>query len=574
MTQDITLDSSLFVTPVTKEKSCKDSKEALAASLQRLSELADVVAEEEVSASGRGDSSADLQSVVDGIRDVLVRNPAAFDDVLKLIAPHTKTMGKEVLAKLVDAKKALERYNEAVSHVDEKTFKKEFNEHVAPLIRSSLCRSLSGVDQEKSSGPSDTKTDLAEVMVILQMFQMALSQTQIDQDNTQSKIGAASIKAAQENEQNVEQEIAKANAAAEAAAHRPWWETLVEVVVAVVAVCVAAFTAGAGAAVVAVAVGAFMASPGFNDTVTALGSVLTKALESAGMSDSEAKALGDMLAKVIVIVVIAVVSAGIGGIGASSEAAANSAADAAADSAVDAAVDSAASGTVDGAAGGTADSAASATADSTADVAADAAENESSSIMRGIKSFYKSLTKPFDMGARGKIFTFELVSNLATSGVWMDGMEMDPSFVKKHEKLVEGLNILATVLGVIISMIVGAKSFSGLGGGKTILEKFPTLGKGLIPFNFSLQMGNAGMESYLSYARAGFLKTEAEVTREIGESESKVISANATLDFSNDATQINDKAVMGVVKEITDEMNMLCDNSGLIWREATKVLAG
>jgi len=102
MTQDIMLDSSLFVIPVTSEKRGEDSKEALALSLQKLEELADAVAQEEISGS---DSSANLESVVNSIRDVLVKNPSAFDDVLKLIAPQTEAFGKELLGKVVDAKK-------------------------------------------------------------------------------------------------------------------------------------------------------------------------------------------------------------------------------------------------------------------------------------------------------------------------------------------------------------------------------------------------------------------------------------------------------------------------------------
>jgi len=260
-------------------------------------------------------------------------------------------------------------------------------------------------DAGKPQSP-DMSGNLAQVMLILQMFQMALSQNQIDQNNIQNQISNAAIKAAKENQDNVAKQIAKANAEAKKAAHTPWWKTLVEVVVSVVAVCVAAFTAGAGAAFVAIAVGAFMASPAFNDSVKALGGVLTKALESSGMSHSEAKALGDMLAKVIIIVVIAVASAGVGGIGATADGAANAGADAAA------------SGTSDAATTG----------------AADAAADEAGSVMKSIKSIYNYITKPFNMGVRGKIFTFELVSNLATSGVWMDGMEMDPGFVKKTPK--------------------------------------------------------------------------------------------------------------------------------------------
>jgi hypothetical protein len=252
--------------------------------------------------------------------------------------------------------------------------------------------------------------------------------------------------------------------------------------------------------------------------------------------------------------VIAVASAGVGGIGASTDAAANSAADAAADSSADAVVDS--------------------TSDAVATGATDAASDEASSVMKTIKSIYKSLTKPFDMGVRGKIFTFELVSNLATSGVWMDGMEIDPNFVKKHQTLVEALNILATAIGVIVSMIVGAKSFSGLGTGKTLLERLPSVFKGVIPLNYTLQVGSSGMEAYLSYARAEFLKTEAAVTREIGRGEANVVSANATLDFTNDETQTVNQSVTSVVKGITEEMDMLCNNSGLIWKTTAQVLAG
>jgi hypothetical protein len=657
MTQDIMLDSSLFAIPVTSERRGEDSKEALALSFQKLEELADAVAQEEISGSKGSDSSANLESVVNSIRDVLVKNPSAFDDVLKLIAPQTEAFGKELLGKVVDAKKLVEKFVGDVSGIDRETFAKEFDEHIAPLLEGmgssqkalkDICEemkpfleTLSSLDSTKfeeflkglipvialvsmrnpekakeimkgftdtlattfelpvegqkkffkslqsnlvalskpealsvESLTSDKKANdflqnyadagqpqspdmsgnLAQVMMILQLFQMALSQNQMNQNNIQNQISNTAIKVAQENQENVAKKIAKANAEAKKAAHRPWWETLVEVVVSVVAVCVAAFTAGAGAAFVAVAVGAFMASPGFNDSVKALGDVLTKALESAGMSHSEAKALGDMLAKVIIIVVIAVASAGVGGIGATAEGAANAGADAAANAGADAA--------------------ASGTSDAVATGATDAAADEASSVMKSIKSIYKYITKPFNMGVRGKIFTFELVSNLATSGVWMDGMEMDPGFVKKHPKLVEGLNILATVIGVIISMLVGAKSMSGMSTGKTLLEKLPSWCKGAIPLNYAMQVGNSGLQSYLSYQSGKFLETEARVTREIGQSQANVVSANAVLDFINDSTKTVNDSSISIVKNIAEEMSLLSENSGAIWKEASKVLAG
>jgi hypothetical protein len=657
MTQDIMLDSSAFAIPVASEKRGEDSKEALAVSLQKLEEIADAVAREEISGSKGSDSSADLESVVNSIRDVLVKNPAAFDDVLKLIAPQTQTLGKELLGKVADAKKLVEKFAEEVSGVDKETFAKEFDERVAPLLvgYGSSQKALKGICDEmkpfletlnssdptkfeeflkglipvitlvsirnpekakeimkgftkrlastyelpvegqkkffkslqsnlvtlsKPEAPSvesltsdknvsnllknyadagaqnspDMSGNLAQVMMILQMFQMALSQNQINQNNIQNQISNAAIKAAQENQKNVADEIAKANAEAEKAAHRPWWETLVEVVVSVVAVCVAALTGGIGAAFVAVAVGAFMASPGFNDSVKALGDVLTKALESAGMGHSEAKALGDMLAKVIIIVVIAVASAGVGGIGAASDAAADTAASAAADAGADAA--------------------ASGTSDAVATGATDAAADEASSVMKSIKSIYKYITKPFNMGVRGKIFTFELVSNLATSGVWMDGMEMDPGFVKKHPKLVEALNILATIIGVIVSMLVGAKSMSGMSSGKTLLERLPSWCKGAIPLNYAMQVGNSGWQSYLSYQSGKFLETEARVTREIGQSEANVVSANGILNFVSDSTKTVNDSSTSVVNNIAEEMSLLCNNSGAIWKETSKVLAG
>jgi hypothetical protein len=648
MAQEIMLDPYFIVTPVAEERRGKDSKEALALSLHKLEELASVIAQEEVSGGKESSSNVNLESVVNSIRDVLVKNPSAFDDVLKLIAPQTKSFGEELLVKLVGVKKNIDKFSEAVSGIDKKTYGRDFQKHIAPYLigfgasneaLNSLCDnlkpmleslyaknsskmqtflvgllpvlalvstrnpekandvvrgftgtlektySLPAEEQKKffkalqtnlvtlskpnapstdslttdsetknfldsyvSSGKKDSPDmngNLAQLMIVLQMFQMTISQMQIDKDNIQTEIGDASIKVAQENQQNVEQEIAKANAEAEAAKSRPWWETLVEIVVAVVGAVIAGITGGAGAAFVAIAVGAFMASPGFSDSVSALGGVITKALESAGMSKAKAEAFGDMLAKVIIIIVIAVASAGIGGIGATTEGATNATVDATAD----------------------------ATATSVADSTASSASDEATSVMNRIKSLYKSLTKPFDMSARGKIFTFELVSNLAGSGIWMDAMEMDPTFLKKHPKLVEALNILATVIGVIVSMIVGAKSFSGLGNGKSLLEKFPALCKGAIPLNFSLQAGSSGMESFLSYQRAGFLEEEARLTRDIGQAEANIIFSNAISDASNSTLQTINSSATAVTKQIADDMSNLCNNSGAVWKEAAQVLA-
>lgn len=676
MAQEIMLDPSLVVTPVTDHKRDRDSKEALAASLHKLEELAEVIAQEEVSGGKESFSTSDFESFVNRIRDVLVKDPSAFDDVLRLIAPQTKGFGKELLGKLVDVKKSMEKFSVVFSRLDKETYQKGFEEHIAPHLSgfgetrdtlSSLCVQLrplledlycsdpmkfqpflqgllpvlvlvSARNPEKANdvikgftatleksyqlperkqrkffkelnkhlvtlsrpdAPSvdslkvdpstksflkayvdsgneqspDMSGSLAQVMIILQLFQMALSQMQIDKDNIQSQIGDASIKVAQLNQIEVAKEINKANAEAEAARHRPWWETFVEVVVCVVGAVVAALTGGAGAAIVAVGVGAFMASPGFSDCVSALGGVITDALEAAGMSADKAKALGDMIAKVIIIVVVAVASAGLGGIGAAADGATNAAAEAAVDATVDATVGATADTTVgvtaDTTVGATADAAATSATDSTATAVSD----ETSSVMKNVKSFYKSLTKPFDMGTRGKIFTFELVSNLATSNIWMDGMEMDPEFMQKHQKLVEALGILSTIIGTIVSMIVGAKCFSGVGGGKTLLEKFPKFCKGAIAFNFATQVGSGSVEADLASQRTGFLEEEARILRKIGESQANIVFSNATLEASSASlNQINSSAV-AITKQIAEMMSTLCNNSGAAWNQAARVLA-
>lgn len=394
------------------------------------------------------------------------------------------------------------------------------------------------------NSPDMSKGSLGMAMLFLQMFQTSLSKCQADQGNIQAVKALAMINSAAAAQVEVGKEVEKAEAAAKAAASRPWWEKLVEVVVAVVGVVVAALTAGVGAALVAVAVGAFMASPAFNDAVQGLAAIIPGPFS-------------EIIAKAIVLAMVMVVSCGLGGL--------TTAADATVDTSATAAADTGAMA----AAGSSLDTA----VDVTASTATDTVSESSASLSKFAKMAKWAKSLRYSKGLGLKMGLFQGVSGFTTSGIVMDIITTtSPHWAKEHAKAVLGLTITAEVLGVLASCLAGKLAFSGETG-STMLENLPKYFKGVIPASWGVQMGGASMETYLGVQRVGFLKTQADATRDIGQAEANLGEFLAAVEMMNDSTQINNNSASSIVKAVGEQMDSLSNNSANAWKMAAKVAA-
>ena len=625
MTQNIEqLDPSLLSTPLDLKGAGKKSDEALAASLQKLEELFEMVATDDTSAKSpvSGSSAPSMENITNTIRATLLKNPEAFEDVIALIAPHTQVAGKKVSDQLNKVQEAFAQYQVVVKGISEKTLKADFDRVLAPAFKnegesrealvglynditpllgklnskdpsklqafvnrlapilgmvalrnpskakeilgnfstklesaydlddSSQAKFFSKIDSSMRKGTTDSEDpstrrlltnyssagtknspdmsgSLGLAMLFLQQFQVALSKAQGDQGTIESTISTALVKAAEDNQTTVAKEIAAAVKAAKAAAHRPWWEKFVEITVAVVGVVVAALTAGSGAAIVAVAVGAFMASPAFNDTVQAIASIMPGPI-------------GQIIAKVIVTAIIMAASFGAGGV------------TVATDATVDTAVTE---GTEEG-------------VEVVAEEAAEEGAEEATTVAA------KTAGKYGWSAAQGmKMAEFEGVSTLSSSGIAMDIMSTDSSFMKNHPALAMWLNIAATLVGMVASFLLGRVALSGVGSGSTLLEKLSSGFKIVIPLNWGAQMTQSGMEAGLGIQRAGWLADSAADTKKVGAAQAELGQLTSNLDMVSDTLNTANSSASDITKAITEEMSALGNASGAIWKTTAKLAA-
>jgi CHASE3 domain sensor protein len=148
MTQDIHSGSSVPATIVIPfmpvildgDESSQASNKAWAASLQKLQEVLEVVANSEAEA-GKGGASAKalmgnsgIEAMTTKVRSTLIQNPDDFMSVIAMIAPSVKGSSQQVTDKFIAAQEALLDYHTEIKNLDKKTFEKGMNQVVAPFF--------------------------------------------------------------------------------------------------------------------------------------------------------------------------------------------------------------------------------------------------------------------------------------------------------------------------------------------------------------------------------------------------------------------------------------------------------
>jgi len=180
-------------------------------------------------------------------------------------------------------------------------------------------------------------TILGQAMLSFQQFEQTISQSQANQDQATIAIGEASVKSSMDLQTQLDTQITQEEQDLSEANSHPWYDYLIEAVVAVIAVIVSAVTAGVGAAIAAALVAGFMASPLGSEAQNAIAEKIAGGSEqdlynqyvSEGMSPTDAqtkaaaewnKAMG--FAGLVLVAATIIVTAGVGGIGGASDAAA------------------------------------------------------------------------------------------------------------------------------------------------------------------------------------------------------------------------------------------------------------
>ncbi len=311
MVNDIEMNSSSLTAALLFGGAKKKSGVGLAASLQKLGDLLDIVEVEVKGAKSKAGSSAD--QIMHNLKDMLLKDPSNITSALKLIAPHVQGVGKKVIKELVKLTKSIESYHEVASRSDK--------DYVENQLTQLFNTNVGSCDSEQS-GP------LIRAMLSLQEFQAAISKMQTNEGVYQTTISGAQVGIAEASQKTISANLIKAQEAAKRAAHRPFWEVLIEVVASALGVVAAALTAGIGGALVATAIGAFMATPAFNESVAALAAIIPGPLS-------------EVIAKAIVIIAITVVSCGLGGVSTATDETANVAVDASVDASVSSATEDA-----------------------------------------------------------------------------------------------------------------------------------------------------------------------------------------------------------------------------------------
>jgi len=140
MAQEIQVDASLPSVPLIVRGSGKKSDEALAASFQKLEELLNVVAKDEISAKttineGAKESTvSSAESILNGIDVSSIKSMDDFMAVIETIAPSIQAEGKEVSEQMAKAGGAFLQYQEAMKSVDPRTFEADSREILLPAF--------------------------------------------------------------------------------------------------------------------------------------------------------------------------------------------------------------------------------------------------------------------------------------------------------------------------------------------------------------------------------------------------------------------------------------------------------
>ena len=531
MSQDIQVSSQTLSLNATVQDDKKKSSKALAASLARLEEVLEIVAE--VESSGKGHSSkASVEGVISEVMAVLKKRPGAFKEVVQVVANHTIEGSKEFTS---EAHKALNKYLSENG---------AFFDHLESIVRR--------VGAVKSGNPEDSKDlnqTMADAMMFLQIFQSAIDHSQAENDKNTAKMAdnlvAVTVKAQKDTINKIKEEVA----AYEKALHsKPWWSVFVEVVVAVVAVAVTFLTAGAGAAVVAACVVAFMDSP----AATALSGDVAKAVGGGS--------IGKLIGTIVVTAVIMVCTCGLGSITIAADSATTEATEAAADEATEAGVDSAS-----GAAEGSIDDVESEVSE---------AENEESVVSR-VKPGKKSLINRLGYNLKNgtKLALIQALPNFIGAGGVMNTMNaIDSTWVENNEWAAMGIDIGASLIGMGASGYVGLKSLAGTG--ESLLDSVPRALKIIYPVDCLCQMGAGAMGVYSGVKTYGYLNDQATNMEEIGADEAIIAAANMGVTTAQDISGTTDSNASNINNSIASELSSLCKAAGSTWREASSDIRG
>jgi len=552
MADKIQLNSSELNSDVLNSRADKDSEKALAASLQRIHEIIELVANAEAQEDKGASTSANAATRNLGL---VFSRPDDLAEILSMVSPEDEEKHPELKQLMKQAKQAVVNYRKAIEGLSESDMTVGYDTHVAPVLRKATMSALQGLDTTNVG--TNAGANLATAMMFLQKFEVSISQAQADQDKAASDIGQAMINSAQDLQKTIDTKVQQAEAAAKAAADRPWWETLITVVVAVVAVVVSALTAGLGAALVAIAVGAFMASPLFSMTATAISKKivedegLVKKYESEGMStqDAEAKANaeGNIFGKIIVTAMIAVVSFGLGGITAGT--------DSAVDTGVEAGVDA---GTQTG-------------ADAAATEATEAGAEEGA-----LSGATKATTFIANKGL--KMALLESISSLTMSNITMDAMTAaSPKWVREHSTWVSVIDGIAEAVGIALTIFTGVKV---MGSGATaegmaskLFASFPKL-RGLFVANMLGEFGSATMNTAVAAETAKYLQKEGDLMLEVATLEAESGRIFAINDSMTQDQSVNDTTATNITKGVSQGMGALSNDAGKTWQTSSRVLSG
>ncbi len=633
MTQNIQqLDSSLLSIPLNSKDANKKSDEALAASLQKLEELFEVVATSEVSTKvpGAKSSNVNIDDIRSQVRATLLQNPEAFEEVITLIAPHVQGAGQKINDQFIKIREAFVDYQNITKNVSEEELRAGFDQVLVPAFANegksrealvglydsitpileklndsdpsklpaflkrlspilgmialrnpskageifgdfgtklndvynlddssqeeffskvessmknvttesedpSVKRLLTSYSSAGTANSPDMNGDLGLAMLFLQQFQVALSKCQADQGTLDATISSTMIKSAEANQEKVTQEVNKVIEEVKKASRWAWLGVVSHVLAALVSVIAAVLAPGVGMAVAAIAVGGFMSSPAFNDAVQGIATIMPGPV-------------GQVIAKVIVTAAIMAASCGAAGFGIAT--------DAALDTAVSAGVEEGVEMVTMGASRG---------------IGSEITEQVASVVAKTGGRVTWSLTQCMTTGV--KLAAFEGVSTLTSSGIVMDIMSTDSSFVKNHPNLAMWLNLAAEAVGIIATLMTGRFAFKNMNAGGSLLERLSSKFKILIPLNWFAQAMQAGVGGGLSIQRAEYLNAQAKNTKALGGAEAELNQCLSGVEMMSDSLNAASGASSGAIKAIGDEINLLANSSGGIWKTTARLAA-
>lgn len=440
-----------------------------------------------------------------------------------------------------------------------------------PLNQQSLLvelrKSLPSSGAPKGSDSTDT-TDynsiLADMMLLVNKFQVAEIKSQANQDKIQISISDTLVKAATAEAVEVAKKVADALAAQEAASHEPWWKKALGWIAAAVAIVVAAVisivTCNPLPLIMAVTITAFVMSGGFQAVVSAIGNAIANDLEPGyeaqyiqegyskyeahQLATQKAHAIGDLIGTIVAIVVIMIVSFGVGGITNGAQAAAEG-----------------------GASLGT----------EAATVAANVGEEVGETATNIGGRIANLISRLGFSGVNGiKTAITQGVMMLLQSNFIIDSMMINPEWVKEHAKEVSIIQAIAAVVEIVVAILVGRACATGIKAGTQAFSQFAERVATFAPYMFKAQYGvdiAAGAASAawggIAYKHnmdaAAFLTTAATLQQDLS-------THKSALEMVQQATKTNNTTAENVVQAQAAAMQTLGNASGAVWAAADKVL--